>query len=743
MGDVTTRMIDPHGVVRDIPAEQVSEATGAGFTPESDDQARVRIAKEIDHDRNTSVGGKINAVAYGGLRGLTLGASDVAMRAFGGDAAAEYLNGIREANPGFSMASELVGSLALPGGIIGKGGGAATEGALGAVARSIRGAATEGALYGAGSGVSELALSDKPLDVERVASVLSSHMLYGGVTGGAVGGAGKLAELGLSKARATLAAREGRAVVDDLAQLDVKQLSAARKTEIDAIRAEHRLETEALESTRKVDRETIADDIASLRREVKESNQWATTKDVKLAVVEGKLSAAELGRMGAKAERQLAGMLDNPIGLAKNPAKALDALQRQEHGLVTLLDHADDLRATYVVDGLGGKRAAALEAAPKLLEKNRSLQERIAKSMEAHPPVPTSSARLEAIDAAKDALAGSASSLASVPQRMLEGTAFGAVAGVVGNLAIPGAGLVAGIVGASVSKMLGEKVFGRLSSAASGQAARASKVAQQFLGHAERGVKASVPIASRVLASTRFSEGRNEDRKQSKQSKPGGTHDVGRLFEKRAAEVRSLVEPGPDGTIQMREGARAKVASHLSPIGLQFPLLADALEEIAARRAVFLADKLPKKPDMFAHQIGPETWRPSDMEVRKWARYVAGVEDPQSIMDRVVDGSVSPEDAEVMRVVYPEMLADLQQQIIEQSSSAKTTIPYQRRLALSRLTGIAVDPTMDPRILAVIQAAHASEEGTDGGTQSPRAAPQFGSVSKALGEPTAAQRRAS
>ena len=743
MGDVTTRMIDPHGVVRDIPAEQVSEATGAGFTPESDDQARVRIAKEIDHDRNTSFGGKFNAVAYGGLRGLTLGASDVVVRAFGGDAAAEYLNGIREANPGFSMASELVGSLALPGGIIGKGGtAAATEGALGAVARSIRGAATEGALYGAGSGVSELALSDKPLDVERVASVLSSHMLYGGVTGGAVGGAGKLAELGLSKARATLAAREGRAVVDDLAQLDVKQLSAARRTEIDAIRAEHKLETEALESTRKVDRATIADDIASLRREVKESHQWATTKDVKLAAREGRLSAAELGRMGAKAEKQLAGMLDNPIGLAKNPAKAIDALQRQEHGLVTLLDHADDLRATYVVDGLGGKRAAALEAAPKLLEKNRSLQERIAKSMEAHPPVPTSSARLEAIDAAKDALAGSASSLASVPQRMLEGTAFGAVAGVVGNLAIPGAGLVAGIVGASVSKMLGEKVFGRLSSAASGQAARASKVAQQFLGHAERGVKASVPIASRVLASTRFSEGRNEDRKQSKQSKRG-THDVGALFEKRAAEVRSLVEPGPDGTIQMREGARAKVAEHLSPIGLQFPLLADALEEIAARRAVFLADKLPKKPDAFAHQIGPETWRPSDMEVRKWARYVAGVEDPQSIMDRVVDGSVSPEDAEVMREVYPEMLADLQQQIIEQSSSAKKTIPYQRRLALSRLTGIAVDPTMDPRILAVIQAAHASEEGTDGGTQSPRAAPQFGSVSKALGEPTAAQRRAS
>src|SRR5690606_13367484 len=67
-----------------------------------------------------------------------------------------------------------------------------------AVGGSFKGAAargvTEGAIFGAGTGVSELALSDDPLTVERAAAAISTGALLGGVTGGAVGIFGKAAE---------------------------------------------------------------------------------------------------------------------------------------------------------------------------------------------------------------------------------------------------------------------------------------------------------------------------------------------------------------------------------------------------------------------------------------------------------------------------------------------------------------------------------------------------------------------
>ena len=65
----------------------------------------------------------------------------------------------------------------------------------------------------------------------------------------------------------------------------------------------------------------------------------------------------------------------------------------------------------------------------------------------------------------------------------------------------------------------------------------------------------------------------------------------------------------------------------------------------------------------------------------------------------------------------------------------RATLPYERRLALSMLTGVPVDPSLDPRILATLQADYAAEP------EPSRAVPQFGSV-KATNDPgTASERR--
>jgi len=57
--------------------------------------------------------------------------------------------------------------------------------------------------------------------------------------------------------------------------------------------------------------------------------------------------------------------------------------------------------------------------------------------------------------------------------------------------------------------------------------------------------------------------------------------------------------------------------------------------------------------------------------------------------------------------------------------------------------GVAVDPAMDPRVLAVLQSTYAAEDGTDGGAQAPPVKPHFGALGSLLGDkPTKAQERA-
>lgn len=728
-----------------VPEEDVQDALGKGFALESPDEKYGRLTKERIDEENGGIGGKVQAGGFAFLRGATLGLSDAVYSGLG---EAETVRNLRDANPGVSTALELVGTLAtaIPtgGGSLIRGGVVAANlarageagSAIARIGKAGLSGAAEGAIYGAGSGVSELALSDEPLTLERAVSTISSHALYGGGIGGVAGSIGKVAEIGLGKAKgaidAQVARHEAAGITDDLARMDGKQLDDVIKTEKEALKASNKVEAEAIEAARVSERKVIADDIRTLRQEIKDSEQWATTKDLKMpARGEGRLTSNQLGRDAMDAEKAVARTLKNPIALAENPKRALDALQQHEHTLNQIISHSDDLKAAYALDDLGGKRLAALERAPQLLEKNRALQARI---LEASKPIAAgaeSSARLEAAAAAKEALKAGPNAAVSGVQRMAEGATFGAVTGAVAALPIPGAALAAPYLGMKVSQFVGEKVFGRLGKAASEQAARTGKAVSSFLSAAEKGAAKSIPVATKVLTSVRFAPGAAAENV----AKSTRLADV---FHARAAEVRSQTEYDQTGKPVMREAARADLADRLKGVAALSPTIADQLETIAARRIEFLADKLPRRPDIGGIPIGPDRWQPSDLEMRKWARYVAGVEDPSGIEERVGQGTVSIEDAEVMREVYPERLAELTRQIVDQMPTLRITLPYQKRLALSILTGTPVVAAMDPRIFSVLQNTFRGE------AEPPIAKPNFGSVSsKSAPEPTPAQARGS
>lgn len=323
------------------------------------------------------------------------------------------------------------------------------------------------------------------------------------------------------------------------------------------------------------------------------------------------------------------------------------------------------------------------------------------------------------------------------PKSLGEQVASNAVYNVTSGLvsAVPVVGpFLAPFVGAKAAGMVGEKVFGRLGKATSEAAARTSKAVGAFLDTTRKITPVAPVLASKVLGAVRYAPERSERA----ESKPGT---LAGSFKARSEEIRSQTAYAPDGSSVMRPQAREAMAAQLAPIRAVNPIMADRMETLAARRLEFLASKLPRRPDLGTLQTGPDRHQPSDLEMRTFARYAAGVEDPGGIEERLAAGQITPEDAQVMREVYPERLAEITRQIIEQLPTLRGSLPYHRRLALSILTGVAVDAAMHPRVLAVLQSQFAEEPGTEGGTQAPRAQAQFGSV-KSTDKATPAQERA-
>ncbi len=732
----------PEGDTIEADESEVAYLTRRGYTPESAEQGATRTASAAREEYYTTPSAKIVTGLVGAAGVVSGGATDLVARGLGVE---DQVRALKEYNPGIATGSEVLAGISGVGaaGLASRAGAAVSRSAEGAsvlarIGRATTGAAVEGGIFGAGSGVSELALSSEPLTIENAISTLGSHTLFGTGVGGAAGLVTSGAGAALRRAKSALddAARVPEAT-GDLAKLDANGLSAAEKSEINSLRlaekTEHqtlrtaeKAELDAIEAGRVSQRKELADEISALRREVKDQKHFLTTDGVKLPAIEGKASAAELSALAVKANKQITRLADNPIGLAQNPRLALNALQMQDHAFTSLLNRADELRVVFKADATGA-RMKALDSIPAALERNRSLQQKLA-DLGAKP----SSSKLDEIFAARDSLA--AGSMRSSPRlddiraardvvggggaqsmagQMLGGTAYSAAAGVVG--AIPGIGpLIAPFAGAAAAKLVG----GGFSKAMSGQAARASKAIGAFLTVGGKIAPAAPVLASKVLSSVAYGDSKR------KKDEPK----LADSYRARTDEIKRLTQYDQTGRAVMRPEARAKVGSHLAPIRVHDPIAGDRMETVAARRIEYLANLIPRRPDLGTLQTGPDRWQPSDMQMRSFARTVAAVEDPTGVIERLTSGQITPEDADAMKNVYPEMYADVQRRIAMDLPKLRGTLPYQRRLALSIFSGMPVDAAMDPRILSTLQASFTNEPGTEGGTKAPMPSAQFGSV---------------
>jgi len=750
MGSITVR--DASGRAYDIPEEQLGQytSTAGGFHAETPDEQAARTAAEHQTAEYGGAAGTIAAAGAGALSTATGGLSDVAIAGLGGG---HTLRALKEENPIASTLGSVAGGL-IPGGFGGlaaRAGSGIAEGLGGGILARAAGGAAEGALFGAGGGVSELALSQDPVTWENAASTLSSSMLFGGAIGGGLGLAGAAVERGLVGARKAIDARLTGAATDgqiaavspDLLTLDAPALKAAREAEVTQ-----------LETAREPVKTNAVEELDEYRNANRDSHWMRAISDAS-----GERDLKEAGASFVSADFGLRKLLDNRAYLADNPKAALRLLTQQQQALDEIIPWGQaqakawaadveaaptKIRAQIVAKEVPGEigpfTPAGLDAAvqreladrsklawgpsaaikdglkpppfvahaeqfQRIAERNRQLQEQF-KSFAS----PVTSDRLKAIDAAREAL--SLPREKSVSERLLSH--------------VPGGGLVSELAG------LGSKAVGGLRKASATVAEQTGKAITTFLGAADKVAPVVTPTATQVLSRVRFGAG--------PEPKSAELHDI---FAARSAELRQQTMVAPDGSIQMRPEARAQITAALRPVAASDPLSADRLETALAARTAYMSSKLPKRPEVGGLQVGPDNWRPSDLQMRSWARTVRACEDPHGVEVRLAQGIVTPEESDAYRTCYPARFQALQGAIFQAAPQLAKTLPTRKKIALYVFTGVPTMAALQPNVLQVLQSTFAVEPGTAGGTQAPRPMPSFGALgsTKATDDATPAQKR--
>jgi hypothetical protein len=158
------------------------------------------------------------------------------------------------------------------------------------------------------------------------------------------------------------------------------------------------------------------------------------------------------------------------------------------------------------------------------------------------------------------------------------------------------------------------------------------------------------------------------------------------LFKRRTQEIRALATD-PSTKLKLNEA--------LAGLREENFVIGDYLEDQIRRAAEFLYSVWPKDPGTMQDIDGSSRWRPADYELTRAARYYGATLDPVSVFEQVVSGGITPESAEALRVVHPEIYAGIQVQLAENRAKLGALDASTKR-RLSVLLDTPLEPSVDP-----------------------------------------------
>jgi len=122
----------------------------------------------------------------------------------------------------------------------------------------------------------------------------------------------------------------------------------------------------------------------------------------------------------------------------------------------------------------------------------------------------------------------------------------------------------------------------------------------------------------------------------------------------------------------------------------------DEMTAVGMRMASFLSSKLPQPlyPDQTMTTKQWESVSIGDKE--RFMRYVNAVNNPMQIFADLRSGKATPEQAETLKVCFPNLFAKAQTEAAQVFMSGKVKADYQTRIRVQKLFDLSVDPTMQP-----------------------------------------------
>lgn len=122
-----------------------------------------------------------------------------------------------------------------------------------------------------------------------------------------------------------------------------------------------------------------------------------------------------------------------------------------------------------------------------------------------------------------------------------------------------------------------------------------------------------------------------------------------------------------------------------------------------ATAAQFLQSKMPQDPFAPTSPFGKSKWEPSNQELETFMRYANAVNKPLEVVDRMAEGSVTPEEVEALKVVHPELYSRLQRRVMDGILDHGEDIPYESKLVLGQMFDLPTDYTLQPDFIAAMQ----------------------------------------
>lgn len=752
------------GELRDVDAGELERAMGAGFDL-ADPAAFTAESARVQRERRFSTPGQIARTAIEGFdRGATFGLSDAAARGTGdfsfpltgpgaivqlADTIGRIAEGGRpstpeeragelaarqEVNPGTAIAGEVAGTLPLalvPG--AGEGAIARTSLSLGRLAartaarEAVRGS-IEGAAYGVGHVISEDALGRADLTGERLAAGGLSGFLLGGAGGGLFGGAGSAFSRATQPAR-ELAATQGRRALQRFSS-EMTPQAVERFAQRQAWRSLGGRKVFVERAARHGGVEGIGEVL--LRRGVVNANDGLDVAAERL-VQEVDDVGAEIGTIINQADtvpvsrpsvdriRETVSTLANNLRGSRT-GSGLALARRLEREAAPFLDHFAANPETLTVAELHRWRAAIDDVAyrgsspmnPSPLAKElqtlrRGIEEEVGASIErAGGDLATAYRQAKrdygalalARDAAADTIkrgdANRSFSLTDYLTTIGGSAAFSAIP-------VPGAGMVMGFLLGVGNKFLREN-GPRLAAVGAHRLSRLDALRRVTQG-VEQKTRGAIQRVLRAPRPRRL---------------PGATTTAASslAYGDTVREVQRW-QTNPHESAQ-------RLADATGGLAVDAPASNAAAALTIQRAMAYLHSRVPpaSRPDtsILGHLREPR--EPSSSEQVRFMRAARVVADPSTVLEDLERGQLTGEAVDALRAVYPQMHADLVRTAIEELSTAEKLPPYELRVHLGTLLGVALDPSLEPEFIARMQALYVTDVAAEPAQPQPSAAPR-------------------